>query len=529
MPATTLAGVASARRSYVNPRAWHIIRAPIGYVRSGLRISQGNSFHVTARLPYASSDSITRSKKNSQVNKKEEKKPEKQEHEPDRPFDKEPSMPLVSPTAEDLLKQRFLHAQKRSPGNTLMTGGSGSPKDMPSFLRGRSVRELVDATKTNADKDLGLPSSSTVTQSSASSTPASSSASQVPDDTSLMGMASSSSSKLGSGRKSELTKTRTPMDSLESSFSENTVGPLPTFQTPALAPIQRGDMSLLPDQPFDSHVFVRQLEAGGWKAHGGAFPVTTSDMPASDVTSSNESVPHRHDPAEAIMDLTRSLLKEHGKKLIHQHINRSDLDNQLYLFSSALAELRTEVRVRARNDAAALRSITLLLEREIDGLTQKLQSDIEQLKHDIQVEQNTRKTEVQEESNNLEQEIQDLNNRFTIFLSDLRTEIEQSIKWDTTRRALALVFGIVAIMVCTLAMADYFTRTPAQQGPEADAAHGTSRHGTSPSPPIQHAPRVPVPIDHTLADDHDAHRIPPQSAEELGLLPRYDADEVRYV
>ena len=79
MPATTLAGVASARRSYVNSRAWHIIRAPIGYVRSGLRISQGNSFHVTARLPYASSDSITWSKKNSQINKKEEKKPEKQE------------------------------------------------------------------------------------------------------------------------------------------------------------------------------------------------------------------------------------------------------------------------------------------------------------------------------------------------------------------------------------------------------------------------------------------------------------------
>ena len=128
---------------------------------------------------------------------------------------------------------------------------------------------------------------------------------------------------------------------------------------------------------------------------------------------------------------------------------------------------------------------------------------------------NHRKTEVNDENNALEQEIQDLNNRFTIFLSDLRTEIEQSIKWDATRRALALVFGIVAILVCTLALADYFERKHAADAKSAvkDAkTSGEERQGAA-----------SMPLGHGSAEDS------PRSAEEYGLLPRYESDEARYV
>jgi len=391
---------------------------------------------------------------------KSAKEKERERHEQDMS-----ATSLVSATAEDLLKQRFLHAQKRTPGNTLMTGGSGTAKDMPSFFRDEGEKHNVSST--------------------------------APDETSLMSMPSSQT------QRAKQEAAPKPADA-SCAYADDMVGPIPAFQTPALAPIRRSDLSLLPDQPFDTHAFVQRLEDGGWKA-------TRGDATA-----------RRHDPAETIMDLTRALLRHHGETLMNENINRSDLHNQLYLFSSALSELRTEVRVRARNDAAALRSITLLLEREIDGLNQKLQSDIEQLKHDIQVEMNSRKTEVQEESNNLEQEIQDLNNRFTIFLSDLKTEIEQRIKWDATRRALALVFGIVAIMVCTLALADYFTR---ESAPVDEEAQPTSNAPVKPRV-LQHA-RVPV-DHHTLEDDNDV-ALPPKSAEEWGLLPRYDADEVRHV
>jgi len=395
----------------------------------------------------------------------------------------EGNAPLVSPTAEDLLKQRFLHAQKRSPG-TLMTGGSGSESDVSVFFRER--KQTQDAPKEKST--------------------ASSSSSQKPEDTSLMGTAHTADD---TPRKEE-----SPSDaeiwSKEGSFADTTVVPFPAFPTASLMPIQRHRQKSIPDQPFDTHAFVRRLEQGGWKR--GDFG-KTNQAPTRDGVPSVAAA--RHDPAEALMELIRGLLKHRGEELSEAHIDRSDLDNQLYLFSSALAELRTEVRVRARNDAAALRSLSSLLQREVDGLTQRLQADIERLKHDIQVDMNHRKTEVNDENNALEQEIQDLNNRFTIFLSDLRTEIEQSIKWDATRRALALVFGIVAILVCTLALADYFERKHAADAKSAvkDAkTSGEERQGAA-----------SMPLGHGSAEDS------PRSAEEYGLLPRYESDEARYV
>ncbi|CAO1613503.1 unnamed protein product [Parajaminaea phylloscopi] len=193
---------------------------------------------------------------------------------------------------------------------------------------------------------------------------------------------------------------------------------------------------------------------------------------------------HRpHDPAQAIMELTSSLLKRSGSQAMATLLERTAVENQRYLFTAALSELRTELQVRARNDAAALRSITTLLQREVDGLSQKMKEDIEQMKHDIQVDMNNRKGEAKEEQNSLDQEIQDLNNRFTISLSDLKTEIEQSIKWDLTRRALALVFGIAAITVVSLFLADFLSKRKDRQLAEeaAAAANGGPAEGANPT------------------------------------------------
>lgn len=83
---------------------------------------------------------------------------------------------------------------------------------------------------------------------------------------------------------------------------------------------------------------------------------------------------------------------------------------------------------------------------------------------------NARKSEAKEEQNKVDQEIQDLNNRFTISVSDLKTEIEQSIKWDLARRALALVAGTLAIAVITLFAADSLVRKKDRKKAEEAAA-----------------------------------------------------------
>ena len=89
----------------------------------------------------------------------------------------------------------------------------------------------------------------------------------------------------------------------------------------------------------------------------------------------------------------------------------------------------------------------------------------------------------------------------------IRTEIEQNIKWDATRRALTVVFGCVVILIATLTAADYLTRE------EAEGAASNARSSES-----------------STKTANNAILPPTKSAEELGLVANYDdGDGSRYV
>jgi hypothetical protein len=174
-----------------------------------------------------------------------------------------------------------------------------------------------------------------------------------------------------------------------------------------------------PLHPFDTHAFIKRLEEAKFVSKRLQLEDTEGDKNAGTSETALTMV-RRHDPAEAIMEALRHLLISRGKRVLDHHISKTEVDNQAYLFTAALSELRTELQVRARSDAAALRSMVTLLQREVDGLNQKMREDTGAMKHDIQVDMNNRKSEAKEEQNTLEQEIQDLNNRFTISISDLK-------------------------------------------------------------------------------------------------------------
>lgn len=76
-----------------------------------------------------------------------------------------------------------------------------------------------------------------------------------------------------------------------------------------------------------------------------------------------------------------------------------------------------------------------------------------------------------------------------------RTEIEQNIKWDATRRALALVFGCTAIIIATLSLADYLTKDK-KSGSSSNEAERDS--------------------------ESKEEECGPKTAEELGLVPLYN-------
>lgn len=411
------------------------------------------------------------------------------------PPDDSATAPLISPTAEDLLKQRFLHAQNKSAGSSLAVGGSGLPTELPKVFRYSNDYRNQDGEAVSGGPKNGAGATMAAAPAAQPDKPPANPAANTPINPAKPTTTGSSTS--GSGNSIPSVPASTPeVPFNHDMFADTNFLQGLQFSSGNLMRTKRYHPSLY-QPPFDTYNFVKRLEEGGW-----ASKTSNPDRP--------------HDPAESIMEASRALLDEKGTEILRENMDRGDLDNQLYFFSAALSELRTEVTVRARNDVAALRSLASLLQREVEGLEQKMQADVERLKHDIQVEMNHRKNETKGDQNNLEQEIQDLNNRFTIFLSDLRTEIEQSIKWDATRRALALVFGIVAILVCTLALADYLTQPEEEEPPRTRSRQRTAL------PERQTARRPPAEVVHE-------EYVPPTSAEEWGLLPRYDTDEGRYV
>lgn len=344
-------------------------------------------------------------------------------------------------TGEDLLKQRFFHAQEQ---NKRVYSGL-TPPHIPAANLYPSF--------TTPSSDQGITPPGTASNASTSGKASAPSSSTSPDASQHATGSSGASSDASGAPQTTTTSSGTGNGDIEFDPRLHRHASSQSLQSLQV--------------PFDTHGFVKRLEAGGWisttaKVQRAAANAKTGKgkqaQAEPDAQGLELQIARRHDPAEAIMEGVRHLITTRGRQLAHACLNKSDVENQAYLFKAALSEIRTEVQVRGRNDAAGLRSITTLLQREVDALEQKMKEDVERLKHDIQVDMNNRKAESKEEQNNLEQEIQDLNNRFTISLSDLKTEIEQNVKWDATRRSLFLVFGIAAIVAANLAIADYLTR-----------------------------------------------------------------------
>lgn len=133
-----------------------------------------------------------------------------------------------------------------------------------------------------------------------------------------------------------------------------------------------------PTVPFSTHRFVRRLEQNGVK----------------------------REMSVELMKATRALLQREEERVQGELLSRQDLENvsaettagarrfadqvsllsqEAYLYTAALAELKTGSQVKSRNDGVALKSMTAVLQREADAIRQKLNEDMQRLHSDIQV------------------------------------------------------------------------------------------------------------------------------------------------
>lgn len=190
---------------------------------------------------------------------------------------------------------------------------------------------------------------------------------------------------------------------------------------------------------FDTYTLVKQLEAGGYTK------------------------------AQAItcMKVVRALLNKNLNVAEADLINKSDVDNETYLFRAACSELSTEVKNNRRVTDEETRQQRTLLQHEVDILTQKLNQDLLTLKDDIRGIFDDRKMAVREEHMRMENAIQQSNLQISVKLNgDVKSDIE-GLRWVLVRRS---VIGILFMAVMTLGTIRYATYISHERKKEAERA-----------------------------------------------------------
>ncbi|GJJ77080.1 hypothetical protein EMPS_09439 [Entomortierella parvispora] len=167
--------------------------------------------------------------------------------------------------------------------------------------------------------------------------------------------------------------------------------------------------------------------------------ITNHNFNTNKIVSKLEKNGFQRGQAEGIMRGIKALIGQHTSRIRKSMLTTADLGNESYLFKAALTELRTELQILRKNDAAALAIRTEIISREIDSLNQKLREDIANVKNDIAIDMNSRKSDVREEQKALEIRIQSMSNHYMAQLGDMRTKMEAA-KWETTRKGMVAIF-----------------------------------------------------------------------------------------
>jgi len=227
---------------------------------------------------------------------------------------------------------------------------------------------------------------------------------QPPEPLEAVGQASPSSSLVSSFTQDKLQGINTGSPSQVHDVPSTEVARAPTYSNP----------------PFHTHAFFSALEK--------TFPTQT---------------------ARGLMRATRALLVDRLGKVRREGLTVKDLDNQAYLFRAALSELRAEITMMTKNDAAAIRTATAALRREVDRLDVKMKEDIGTLKHEIQMELDSRKNEGKSDLKQQDIAIEELLNKAIVSVNNLRTDVEEN-KWDNMRKAVLTLSAFALAIIISM-------------------------------------------------------------------------------
>ena len=128
-------------------------------------------------------------------------------------------------------------------------------------------------------------------------------------------------------------------------------------------------------------------------------------------------------------------------------VSKSQMENEVYLFKAACAELKTEVTTRRKSEQEKMRTERTQLQHEVDILSQSLSQRSGALKEDLKGMFDDRKMAVRNEQRDMESKIQQLNYKITVMLqADAKSEVE-GLRWLMTRRVILTLAAVVVMAI----------------------------------------------------------------------------------
>ncbi|KAG0175651.1 hypothetical protein DFQ30_003401 [Apophysomyces sp. BC1015] len=156
--------------------------------------------------------------------------------------------------------------------------------------------------------------------------------------------------------------------------------------------------------------------------------------------------------AKTLMELVHHQLRMSVLEVEENMLPRSQLDTESHLLQGAIAELRNEVQIMRRSDAALLKTELASLSREIEALEHRLQEDLASMQADVDLSMNDYRAEARQEHKLTHIGIQEINNRLTVLLGDCNVSLE-SLKWQSIWKGLmGAVFATIGVSLLGYAL-----------------------------------------------------------------------------
>lgn len=136
-----------------------------------------------------------------------------------------------------------------------------------------------------------------------------------------------------------------------------------------------------------------------------------------------------HGQAVAVMWAMKAKTDSSLNRARVYYASKALLDNDIYLYSAALSEMRSEFQLSRRNEASKMQVQIQKLGRELERLNEDLKELMLEMRTANDKALDARKTESRTEERDREIRIQEMNNKLSIVLGLMRVEIENT-KWD---------------------------------------------------------------------------------------------------